>query len=60
MLVAWVIALIIASTIALAILVAATLTLWLVATMRHAFTPAAVPGGGRDTYEVIHPETTGH
>jgi hypothetical protein len=59
-LVAGVIALITASTVALAVLVVATLTLWLAATMRHAFTPAAAPGGGRDTHEVIHPEKTGH
>jgi hypothetical protein len=59
-LVAGVIALITASTVALAILVAATLALWLVATVRHALTPRAVPGGDRDTYEVIHPEKTGH
>lgn len=58
-LVAGVIALITASTVALAILVVATLTLWLVATVRHAFTPAAVAGGGRDAHEV-HPEKTGH
>ena len=59
-LVAGVIALITASTVALAVVVVATLSLWLVATVRHAFTPAAVPGGGRDTHEVIHPERTGH
>jgi len=58
-LVSGVIALITASTVALAILVAATLTLWLVATVRHALTPAPVPGGSRDTHEVIHPENTG-
>ncbi len=59
-LVAGVIALVTASTIALAILVVATLTLWLVATVRHAFNPVAVAGGSRDTHEVIHPEKTGH
>jgi hypothetical protein len=53
--VAGVIALITASTVALAILVAATLALWLVATARHAFIRPAVPGGGRHTHEVIHP-----
>ena len=58
-LVAGVIALITASTAALAVLVVATLALWLAATVRHAFTPAAGPGGGRDTHEVIHPEKTG-
>jgi hypothetical protein len=59
-LVAGVIALITASTVALAILVVATLSLWLVATLRHAFTAPAAAGGGRDTHEVIHPEKTGH
>jgi len=59
-LVAGVIALITASTVALAVLVVATLTLWLVATVRHAFTPATALGGGRDTHEVIRPEKTGH
>ncbi len=59
-LVAGVIALITASTVALAVLVVATLTLWLVATVRHAVTPAAVSGGGRDTHEVTHPEKTAH
>ena len=59
-LVAGVIALITASTVALAILVVATLALWLVATARHAFTGPAVPGGGRHTHEVIHPEQTRH
>ncbi len=57
-LVAGVIALITASTVALAILVVATLALWLAATVRHAFSRAAVPGGDRDTHEVIHPEKT--
>ena len=59
-LVAGVIALITASTVALAILVLATLTLWLVATVRHTFSPAAGPSGDRDMHEVIHPEKTGH
>jgi hypothetical protein len=54
------IALITADTVALAILVVATLTLWLVATLRHALTPPAAPGGDRDTHEVIHPEKTGY
>jgi hypothetical protein len=58
--VAGVVALITASTVALAVLVAATLTLWLAATVRHAITPAAVAGGGLDMHEVIHPEKTGH
>jgi hypothetical protein len=55
-LIAGVVALITASTVALAILVVATLTLWLVATARHAFTPAAAPAGGRAAHEVIHSE----
>jgi len=59
-LVAGVVALITASTVALAILVVATLALWLAATARHALASPAVPGGGRDTHEVIHPEKTGH
>jgi hypothetical protein len=59
-LVAAVIALITASTVALAILVVATLALWLAATARHAFTPPAAPGGDRNTHEVIHPEKTWH
>jgi len=56
---AGVLALITASTVALAILVVATLTLWLAATVRHAFTPRAVSGGSRDTHEVIDPEKAG-
>ena len=59
-LVAGVTALITGSTVALAILVTATLALWLVATVRHALTPPAAPGGGRDTHEVIDPEKTRH
>jgi hypothetical protein len=59
-LVAGVIALITASTVALAVLVVATFTLWLAATVRHTFTPAAVRGGDRDTHEVIHPEKAEH
>jgi hypothetical protein len=55
-LIAGVIALITSSTVALAILVGATLALWLVATMRHAFTPVAFSGGSRDTHEVIQSE----
>jgi hypothetical protein len=54
------IALITASTVALAILVAATLALWLAATVRHALAPRTVAGGDHDTHEVIHPEKTGH
>jgi len=37
----------------------ATLALWLVVTVRHALTPPGVPGGSRDTHEVIHPEKAG-
>ena len=59
-LVAGVTALITGSTVALAILVTATLALWLVATVRHALTPPAAPDGGRDTHEVIDPEKTRH
>lgn len=59
-LVAGVIALITASTVALAILVAATLTLWLAATVRHALTPPGNSAASRDTHEVIQPEKTGH
>ena len=58
-LVAAVIALITASTVALAILVGATLVLWLVATVRHASVPRSAPGGSRDTREVIHPQKSG-
>lgn len=59
-LVAGVTALITASTTALAILVVATLALWLAATVRHALTSLAAPGGGRDAHEVIYPEKIGH
>ena len=58
-LVAGVIVLITASTVALAVLVAATLALWLAATARHAFTRPAAPGD-RDTHEVLDPQKTGH
>jgi hypothetical protein len=57
-LVAGVIAMITASSVALGILVVTTLALWLVATARHALTPSAAPHG-RDTHEVIHPERIG-
>jgi hypothetical protein len=57
-LVAGVIALITGSTVALAILVVATLALWLAATVRHALMRPTAVGGGRDTHEVIHPERT--
>jgi hypothetical protein len=45
-------------TAALAVLVAATIALWLVATVRHAFTTPPGPAHGRDVHEVIHPENT--
>lgn len=43
---------------ALAVLVAATIALWLVATVRHMFTTPPGPAHGRDVHEVIHPEKT--
>jgi hypothetical protein len=43
------------STVALAVLVAATIALWLTATSRHTFTIRAEPAAGRDAHEVIHP-----
>lgn len=43
-------------TVPLAVLVAATFALWLIATIRHALTAPAGPAGGRDTHEVLHPE----
>jgi hypothetical protein len=43
---------------ALAVLVAATIALWLVATARHALTTPPGPAHGRDRHEVIHPEKT--
>jgi hypothetical protein len=58
-LIAGVITLITASTVALAVLVAATLSLWLVATVRHAFAPRDTVPGNRDTHEVIHPQKSG-
>lgn len=42
------------STVMLAILVGATIALWLTATVRHAFTVPAKPVNGRDVHEVIH------
>ena len=35
---------------------AATLALWLAATLRHAFTARPEPAHERDMHEVIHPE----
>ena len=49
-------ALVTASEIALAILFAASVALWLTATVRHAFTAPAPPApSGRDVHEVIDP-----
>jgi hypothetical protein len=45
-------------TVALAVLVAATIALWLVATIRHAFTTLPRPVPGRDVHEVIGPDKT--
>jgi hypothetical protein len=45
------------STAALAVLVAATIALWVTATIRHASTIAAGPAG-RDVHEVIQPDRT--
>lgn len=56
-LVAAIIGLITGGTVPLAILVGATLALWLVATYRHAFAGRLEPPAGartRDTHEVLH------
>jgi len=55
-LVAELIGLITGSMVALAVLVAGTIALWLIATVRHAFTIGTEPGSGRDVHEVIHPQ----
>ena len=55
-LVAAVAAMVTGSTVALAILVAATIALWLIATMRHALPAPAQPMRDRDTHEVLDPE----
>jgi hypothetical protein len=47
------------STVALAILVAATGALWFAATLRHALTVPPGPARSRDTHEVIHQEAAG-
>jgi hypothetical protein len=47
------------STLALAILVAATGALWFAATLRHALTVPRGPVRSRDTHEVIHQEAAG-
>ena len=54
-LIAGVIALITGSTVALAVLVAATFALWLLSTARHAFTHRPGAGIHRDEHEVIQP-----
>ena len=51
-----VIGLITSGTVALAVLVTATIALWLNATIRHAFTARRQPVGRPDVHEVIHPE----
>jgi hypothetical protein len=43
---------------ALAVLVMATIALWVVATVRHVSTTPPGRAPGRDTHEVIHPEKT--
>ncbi|MGE5292715.1 MAG: hypothetical protein ACM3ML_37100 [Micromonosporaceae bacterium] len=53
-----IVGLVTASTVALAVLFGATIALWVVATVRHAFTAPTGPVRGRDTHEVIHPEET--
>jgi hypothetical protein len=53
-----VVGLITGGTVALAVLVAATLALWLTATTRHAFMVPKGPMHGRNEHEVIHPEKT--
>lgn len=58
-LIAAVAGLITGSTFALAVLVTATIALWLISTMRHALTVPTEPAHGRDGHEVIHPEMVG-
>jgi hypothetical protein len=53
-----IVGLITGGTAALAVLVAATLALWLTATIRHAVMVPRGPVHGRDEHEVIHPEKT--
>lgn len=55
-LVAELIGLVTGRTVALAVLVAGMIALWLIATVRHAFTFRTEPGSGRDVHEVIHPQ----
>ena len=54
-LIAGIIGLITGSTVALAVLVAATFALWLVSTARHAFTPRPGASFHRDQHEIIRP-----
>ena len=54
-LVAELIGLITGSTVALAVLVAGTIALWLIATVRHASTIRTEPGSGRDVHEASTP-----
>jgi hypothetical protein len=51
-----VVGLITSSTIALAVLVAATIALWLTATIRHGFAAPRQQVNMRDVHEVVHPE----
>jgi hypothetical protein len=53
-----IVGLITGGTAALAVLVAATLALWLTATIRHAVMVPRGPVHGRYEHEVIHPEKT--
>jgi hypothetical protein len=53
-----IVALITGDTTALAVLMAAMIVAWLVATTRHVLMTPPGPGPGRDTHEVIHPEKT--
>ncbi|HEX6931809.1 MAG TPA: hypothetical protein VF162_06685 [Streptosporangiaceae bacterium] len=50
-----VVGLVTGGTVALAVLVAATLALWLVATIRHAFFAPAGPAPRREAHEAMHP-----
>jgi hypothetical protein len=54
-LVAGVIALVTATELALAVLFAATAALWLMATLRHVFTPRTPPVSGLGVHEAIDP-----
>ena len=54
-LIAGIIGLITGSTVALAVLVAATFALWLISTARHALTPRPGASLRRDQHEVVQP-----